>query len=156
GAEAEIHRHEAQPRDRIERAQLGLHFVADARRRDLALAGVENDSLDANHRLLDGVDRHGPLLTRLLDARDDLKPVEHFAPAVALHHHREQVFDSLVSREAAAALTALAAAALHRGVALIPRVDHLGVGVIAERTAHRVTPPLRPAACTAAGSSSRA
>src|SRR5258706_7067005 len=139
-AEAEIHRHEAQPRDRIERAQLRLHFVADARAGDLALAAVENHALDAHHRLLDRVHRDRALLTRLLNAGDDLQPVEDLAPAVALHDHREEVLDALVGGEAAPALGALAAPALHRGVALIPRVDHLRVRVIAEGAAHRGRP----------------
>ena len=124
-------------------------------RRDLALARVEDHALDAHDRLLDRVDRHRALLTRLLDAGHDLQPVEDLAAPVALHDHREQVLDALVGGEAPPALGALAAAPLHRGVALVARVDHLGVGVIAEGTAHRRL-ALRPAGCTAAGTACRA
>src|SRR5581483_10827928 len=108
----------------------------DKRAGDFLAAALEHRGLDAVGHLLDQLHRDRPFLTGLLQPRDKLEPIVRFAPAVLLDHHRGDLFDALVSGEAAFATGADAAAANRGGVGGKTRVDNPIGAMTAKRTAH--------------------
>src|SRR5262249_61387581 len=133
--EAAKHRGEARGRHDVDLDQLLEHPRPDRRAGQLGLTGLLHALLDAIAQPLERVDRDRPLGARLLDAGEQLAPVEVLAALVALHQLRQHVLDALARGEAARALETLAAPADPRVVAAEPRVDDPVRVVSAVRTA---------------------
>ena len=102
----------------------------------LLFAGLLKLLLDVVDEVFDLRQRDGALFTGGADAGDDLVVVERLAPAVALHDHRQDLFDPLVGGEALRAGVALAPATDHLAVLGQARVDDLVLAVRAERALH--------------------
>src|SRR5437762_2543892 len=138
--EVAVHGGEAHVGDLVEVAQLLHHELPDRARGHLPVAEASHLVHDAAHGLVDLLARHGALLQRLLHAGAQFPLIEGLAATIALDHHRHHQLGRLESREALAALQALAAAADLTAFPREARVGHLGLDVAAEGTVH--------AACT--------
>src|SRR5690606_13588669 len=92
------------------------------------------------HRGFDLFFRDRPLLQRTVEARAQLARVERLAPTIGLDDHRQLQLDRLQRAEALATGLTYVAPADGRAIVRHPRVDHAGVGVLAEGAMQRVSP----------------
>src|SRR5690606_2147408 len=134
--EAAIDRGEAHIADVVELAQLVHHEAADLDRRHLALATHAQLVHHRTYRGLDAFLGHRPLLQRAVEPRPQLARVKRLAATIALDDDRQLQLDGLQRTEALAACLAATAAADGRAVFGNARVDHAGVGVLAEGAVH--------------------
>src|SRR5436309_10446167 len=86
---------------------------------------------------LDGRDTDRPLLARLLEASQNLRPIERLPPPILLHHHGETLFDPLIRGVPALAREAFAAAADDLALLAHPRIHDFILDLVAERAFHR-------------------
>src|SRR5690606_20979837 len=122
--------------DLVELVELVHHHVADLARRHVAHAEREQSLDDALDRGVDVLGGHRALVQREPQAKHELGAAELGAPPVLLDHLRQPQLEGLVGGEALAALRAAATAPDAGALLVHARVDHLGIGRVAEGALH--------------------
>lgn len=102
-----INRGEANIGYSIQAVKLLHHLLADLRALDLSFAFLLEIGLDPVNALLDDIDADRPLFTGLLQAIEDLNPIEGFSPSILLNDHRERILCSLTCGKALLTFEAL-------------------------------------------------
>ncbi len=133
---AAVHGSEADVADLVERVELLHDHLADAPRRDLALAERQHLRDDAIDGLIDEFRGHRTLVQRAPETFAHPRHVEIRACPVGLDDLRQPQLDRLVRREPLLAARAPASPADRAPRLRNARVDDLRIGVAAERALH--------------------